>query len=593
VAGTQQVTVRTPAPGGGTSVALTLIVENPVPAISALSPALVPARGAPFTLIISGTGFVQASTVELDATPVTATFVSPTSLTTSLPTFADAGVHTVAVRNAAPGGGVSSGATLTVAAVAYPFISVVAPNPAPAGQPFGLTVSGANFECSSAGAAVLVDGVLASSDGGTCSATQLVVTAPPTDAGTSAVQVMNPNGDLSNVVNLAVVVPNPLPVVSSVSPSSVPMFSSAQTLVVSGSGFVPSSSVLVGGTARTTTFISDVELDAPLPASELLDAGVLPVAVQSPGPGGGTSGSVDFTVTFAYPKPSLSSVAPSLVVMGSGATTLTLTGSGFVSQSQATFNGANRATTFVSPTELQVALLAADANAPGDFAVTVVNPTPGGGTSNGLSVAVGNAVPTIGSLSPCGVVAGSGPVSLTLTGTGFASGATVKVGGTAVTATVVNATTMTATVPAALVAVAPADDALDVVVTNPSPGGGASNTETLGVASQAASLAADVQPIFTSVCAASCHAGPFGSGGLVLEAGVAGANLIGVTSNGCPSIPRVKACAPRRSQSFLADKLLSSFSSLPCSGGPMPAAGSLTPQQVQLIVDWIAQGAKP
>jgi len=103
------------------------------------------------------------------------------------------------------------------------------------------------------------------------------------------------------------------------------------------------------------------------------------------------------------------------------------------------------------------------------------------------------------------------------------------------------------------------------------------------------SFATDVQPIFTANCALSgCHAGAFPAQGMNLSAGVAYANLVGVTSVECPTFQRVAAGAP--SSSYVIFKLQGSG---PCFGGSrMPLfADPLPDAQIQTISNWIAQGA--
>ena len=82
-------------------------------------------------------------------------------------------------------------------------------------------------------------------------------------------------------------------------------------------------------------------------------------------------------------------------------------------------------------------------------------------TSNILNISVKLPAPTVTSVAPpTGAVAGG--TAVTITGTGFVSGATVTFGGTAATGvTVVNGTTITCTTPAH------AAGAVTVVVTNP------------------------------------------------------------------------------------------------------------------------------
>ena len=91
-----------------------------------------------------------------------------------------------------------------------------------------------------------------------------------------------------------------------------------------------------------------------------------------------------------------------------GATTKTVTGSGFVSGSVVRWNGANRTTTFVSATQLTASITAADIATAGTAQVTVFNPTPGGGTSGQVSfpVTANNPVPTLSTLSPTSATAG-------------------------------------------------------------------------------------------------------------------------------------------------------------------------------------------
>ncbi|AII53312.1 T9SS type A sorting domain-containing protein [Hymenobacter sp. APR13] len=79
--------------------------------------------------------------------------------------------------------------------------------------------------------------------------------------------------------------------------------------------------------------------------------------------------------------PAISSLSPNTAVAGSGNFTLTIDGTGFISGSTVSFNGTDRATTFVSATRLTVAILAADIATPGTFDVVVTNAAPGGGAS--------------------------------------------------------------------------------------------------------------------------------------------------------------------------------------------------------------------
>lgn len=172
------------------------------------------------------------------------------------------------------------------------------------------------------------------------------------------------------------------------------------------------------------------------------------------------------------PTPALTSLAPAQILVGAGGTTVTLTGTGFVSNSAVNLDGAPINATFVSSTQLQVPLPATEFVSAGTHTFTVVNPIPGGGTSAGATFTVANPAPTTSSLSPGSVQAGSAGFTLTVNGSGFVSSSTVHWNGVSLGTTFNSSTSLTATVPASDVSAA--GTAL-VAVTSPAPGGGTSN----------------------------------------------------------------------------------------------------------------------
>ncbi len=203
--------------------------------------------------------------------------------------------------------------------------------------------------------------------------------------------VTNPSGGgTSNSINFTVnAAANPVPAITTLSPSTTAAGSAAFTLAVNGSNFVAASQVKFNGANKTTTFVSATQLTAAITAADVNTAGTPAVTVVNPTPGGGTSNSVTFTITAASnPVPAITTLSPSTVAAGSAAFTLTVNGSNFVATSQVKFNGANKTTTFVSATQLTAAITAADVNTAGTPAVTVVNPTPGGGTSNSVTFTI-------------------------------------------------------------------------------------------------------------------------------------------------------------------------------------------------------------
>ncbi|WP_338863578.1 hypothetical protein [Myxococcus stipitatus] len=295
------------------------------------------------------------------------------------------------------------------------------------------------------------------------------------------------------------------------------------------------------------------------------------------------------------PPPTLDSLAPSSVPEGVGEVVLTVNGSGFVASSQVSVNGTAVATTYDGPQRLSARVAASLTAQPRSHLVQVTTPSPGGGVSASLTFTVtasGAALPLVSLLSPCGTVAGTGPFTVTVRGTGFKEGASLTFNGSTVATTFISASELRASIASTLVASAPAGNVATVTVTNPAPGRETSAPVTFGVASKVSTLAADVQPIFTASCATSgCHASTSTPANLTAGSSYGALVNIPTSSKGCGMRLRVQACGPLRGQSFLIDKILATNVSPACSGGPMPKGSPLSATQKQAIIDWVAQGA--
>jgi uncharacterized repeat protein (TIGR03803 family) len=140
---------------------------------------------------------------------------------------------------------------------------------------------------------------------------------------------------------------------------------------------------------------------------------------------------------------------------GAPSFTLTVTGANFASNAAVLWNGAVRATTDVSSTEVKATILASDLLSEATGLVTVVNPAPNPGTSAAQPFAVQSTLPTITAASLADTADASGDRMLTLTGTDFLSTSSVKWNTTTLTATYVNAWTITAVVTASDYALLP------------------------------------------------------------------------------------------------------------------------------------------
>ena len=307
-------------------------------------------------------------------------------------------------------------------------------------------------------------------------------------AGTWQVVVVNPGpgGGTSNAVDLMVRTgPHPLPAIASVSPGFANAGSPFVFVTITGTGFLPTSQIFLGNTEKTgATFVSPREIQATFTQSELAQGATYALRVYNPPPGGGYSNTINFEVR--SPLPVITALGTPQGIAGAPEMTLRVTGSGFVANSKARFSGAERPTTFVSARALDVLLGESDLRTTGTYPITVVNPAPGGGTSNALDFLLVNAVPTLDVLPSSGGHAGRPGFTLFVHGRAFAQGASVEWNGSARPSHVISGTRITAEISASDVAT---PGPVQITVVNPAPGGGASAPLTFVVRSAPAAIA--------------------------------------------------------------------------------------------------------
>jgi len=92
---------------------------------------------------------------------------------------------------------------------------------------------------------------------------------------------------------------NPVPSITSLSPTSAPAGAAALTLTVNGSNFIASSQVSWNGSPRTTSFKTSSMLTAEINATDVGSQGTAAVTVSNPAPGGGTSNPTNFQISAA------------------------------------------------------------------------------------------------------------------------------------------------------------------------------------------------------------------------------------------------------------------------------------------------------
>jgi hypothetical protein len=264
--------------------------------------------------------------------------------------------------------------------------------------------------------------------------------------------------------------------IKSVTPKDVPVGSSAVTIVVTGTGFTPTTVIQLSGASVPTTFISSTEIRATIPAAQLQKGTILKLSVVD-----GTqvvAADASNNVQVSNPVPTVTTLAPGSVLVGSPAGTVTVTGTNFVSGITLAVNGSPRTTTYVSDTQLTASLTADDFVSAAPLLLNAVNPQPGGGASGTIALVVANPAPTIASLSPSTLNAGSAATTINITGTGFVAGTGVLVNGASRPATVTSTTAITVTLTPADLASA---GSLGITAVNPAPGGGISASSAIAI----------------------------------------------------------------------------------------------------------------
>jgi hypothetical protein len=231
----------------------------------------------------------------------------------------------------------------------------------------------------------------------------------------------SPGGGASNSENFTV--DNRVPTITRLSPSSATAGAAAQTLTISGTNFLSTSTVRYNSVEHTARFVNSTELTISLSATDQATAGNYAVVVTNPSPGGGASNSENFTVDNRVPT--ITRLSPSSATAGAAAQTLTISGTNFLSTSTVRYNRVEHAARFVNSTELTISLSATDQATAGSYAVVVRNPSPGGGASNSENFTVSGAVISLSATSLAfgneGVDRTSSPPSVTLKNTGNAT----------------------------------------------------------------------------------------------------------------------------------------------------------------------------
>ncbi len=238
--------------------------------------------------------------------------------------------------------------------------------------------------------------------------------------------VVATSGAITGAANVTVNVTPPAPTLSSVSPNSGPT-NQTTAITLSGTNFVSGATVKLGTLALSgVSFVSATQLTAQVASGTA--QGVYSLTVTNPDSQSATLPNAYTVNPPPTPAPTLTSVSPTSGPANQN-TTITLNGTNFVSGATVKLGTLNLSgVTFVSAT--QVRAVVASGTAQGVYGLSVTNPDNQSATlpnAYTVSAPIVQPAPTLTSVSP-----NNGPtnqsISITLTGTNFAAGATVKLG---------------------------------------------------------------------------------------------------------------------------------------------------------------------
>ncbi|MCI0341791.1 MAG: IPT/TIG domain-containing protein [Planctomycetales bacterium] len=437
-----QSVVVTNADGQSATLAGGFNALGPTPTLTAVSPASGTTGGG--TLVtLTGTNFFAGATITFGGALATSVTVTSTTSITCLTPAGTAGAATIVVTNA-DGQAATLGSGYTY--VTGPSISSVSPNSGPAAGGTLVTITGTNF----AGGATVTVGGSAATTVTVASTTTITCVTPAGAVGSASVTVTNPGPQATTLANGFTYLGG-VPTIATVAPASGPL--AGGTLVtITGTNFYAGATVtFAGALATSVTVVSSTSITCRTPAGTIGPAAVVVTNLD------GQSATLASGFTYMGAAPTLASIAPTSGP-SSGGTVVTLSGTNFYAGATVTIGGAAATVTSLSSTQI-VATTGAGPVGPGNVVVTNLDGQ-SATLTNGFTY-MGPA-PTLASVSPSSGV-NTGNVTITLTGTNFAAGATVLVGGVLATSpTFVSTTSFTAVTPNLW----PATGAVAVTITN-------------------------------------------------------------------------------------------------------------------------------
>jgi hypothetical protein len=316
-------------------------------------------------------------------------------------------------------------------------------------QPFTIAVNGSNFSAQSAftlnGVVLRVVSVTPNANGTLTARVEL-----PAGVRSGDLTITNINGQSASlpfVVNSL-----PRPIITSVNPVLLPPGSPNTTITINGRFLVPGAQVFFNGQPLTGVQLTgDSLIRVTIPAALLANPDLAVLTVTNPD---GQSIGYRLPITTAAPGAltvNLNGVTPGSTTGTGRAFQLQIAGTGFAGAPQVFLGGQPLTVVSTSGTQL-VVNVPANLNFAGTYTLQIVNPS---GVSTSVMYTINPAstdpAPAITRVNPGQFIAGAAG-NITITGSGFATGARVLLGTLQLTVVSVSPTTVVATIPASVAA---------------------------------------------------------------------------------------------------------------------------------------------
>ena len=405
------------------------------PVIASISPQGTTAGAGDVTIDVVGMNFHGGAEVLVDGNAIFTAFFSDTDLSAVIPSTVTniPGTHPVSVRN--PGGVISNSVPFTVLADIGINEYLADPPDGAAGDANG-------------------DGVRDSSDDEFVEimnrTTALVDVGGFTISDADAQRFVFPPGTMIPAGEVAVVFGGGHPQGEFGNAAANGLVFTSSTLSLNNGGDTITLKNSFGTAIESVSFGSG-EGNANQSLNRNPDGGGITFAPHSTVPGSGgrlfsPGAAVDGTPFSSGPR--ITSISPATANQGAAPFELSVLGSNFDGASKVLIDGQLMTTAFVDSGHVIGHVPATVTAGGGPHPVQVRNE--GGNRSNVATLTIITRPPTLTSISPRNVVAGSGALTLFVSGADFVSGAVVLIDGTSVTTTFTNSQTLRATVPASL-----------------------------------------------------------------------------------------------------------------------------------------------